>query len=257
MQFVDTHCHIHEADYALNAELVVQQAAAAGVSQLICVGTSLASSEQAIEFSAKHPRRVRASVGLHPHDTTDAEKTLASLKRLAAQPAVVAVGECGLDYYYLHSPKQAQRRAFSFQIELARQLDLPLIFHVREAFDDFFAILDEQRTAQKPIRGVVHSFSAGPQELKKVLERGLYVGLNGIMTFTKQADQLAAARLVPLDRLVLETDAPYLTPVPYRGKVNESKYVVNTAQFLAKLRGERLEQLAEATTTNATRLFQL
>ncbi len=177
---------------------------------------------------------------------------------------VVAIGETGLDYYYTHSPKADQQEIFQFQLNLAQEHDLPVIFHVRDdpkqagagtgqAFDDFFAILSDF----KGIRGVVHSFTANTTTLDKCLGMGLYIGLNGIMTFTKDSAQLEAAKAIPLDRLLLETDAPFLTPVPFRGTICQPKHVVETAKFISTLRQESLEELAAATTRNAGELFKL
>lgn len=266
MDFVDTHCHIHSADYGLPPEKVIKDAANAGVTRLLCVGENLADSKLAVDFVQNQPH-CRASVGIHPHvaavfvpkndDRHKSGTILGRLTELAGEAGVVAVGECGLDYHYLHSPKADQKQLLRWQIELALQRDLPLIFHVREAFDDFWPIFDEYQSAGQKLRGVVHSFSAGQKELDGILARNLYVGLNGIVTFTKNPAQLAAARAVPLQKLLLETDAPFLTPSPYRGTINESKHVRTVAEFLSELRGESLEQLAAATTRSAKELFGL
>ncbi len=255
MQFTDTHCHIHIDDYPLDAEEVMANAKRVGVDRLLVVGCTLQDSQTAVAFAANHDV-VWASIGLHPHEaqnyTNDADQ-LAKFAALASQPKVVAIGECGLDYYYNHSPKDAQKALLRFQLELAQQHNLPLIFHVRDAFKDFWPIFDEF----KGLRGVVHSFSATTTELEQILERDLLVGLNGIMTFTKNQDQLEAAKAVPLEKIVLETDAPFLTPAPFRGKVCEPKHVRVSAEFLSRLRGESLEDFAAATTRNAGQLFKL
>jgi TatD DNase family protein len=269
VQLTDTHCHIHEAWRAVNgtdatAKLwdkagrpdpddIIARATTDGVAKMICVGTTLPDSQLAVEF-VQSRAMCRASIGLHPHEAKtyahDPGK-LAEFAALATQPGVVAVGECGLDYFYNHSPKDDQISVLRFQIELALKHNLPMIFHVREAFDDFWPIFDEY----EGIRGVMHSFSAGIDDLQQILKRGLFVGLNGIMTFTKQANQLAAAKAVPQGSLMLETDAPFLTPQPFRGSICEPRHVRVTAEFLAQLRGESLEELAAATTQNAHRLF--
>jgi TatD DNase family protein len=270
MQLVDTHCHIHESDKLLktgddetrkrwaklgypSATKLIADAVEAGVWRMICVGCSMADSKRAVELAAKHPE-LWASIGIHPHEAqphVDNPQWLIDFTALASRPGVVAVGECGLDYYYTHSSKEAQQRILRFQIELALKYDLPMIFHVRDAFDDFWSVFDEY----EGIRGVVHSFSATEKELTQILARGLYVGLNGIMTFTKSQAQLAAAKAVPLNRLLLETDAPFLTPAPYRGTICEPKHVRVTAEFLAELRGESLAEIATTTTQNAQMLF--
>lgn len=271
ISLTDTHCHIHEAWRSVNgadatAKLwdkagrpdvadIISRAHKADVDRLICVGTTLPDSQLAVEFVSKR-EHMWASIGIHPHEAqqyANFSDKLQKFSELADRPKVVAVGECGLDYFYNHSPKDAQEEVLRFQIELALVHDLPMIFHVREAFEDFWPIFDSYRG----IRGVVHSFSAGQKELGQIIERGLYVGLNGIMTFTKSDDQLAAAKTVPLSQLLLETDSPFLTPAPFRGTICEPKHVGVTAEFLASLRGETLEVLAATTTDNATKLFGL
>lgn len=253
IHLTDTHCHIQFADYPLDAAETISDASAAGVKTLIVVGCSLPDSKAAPALAAKHDG-VWASIGLHPHEGSryaGDKKALEEFRGLAVKPKVIAVGETGLDYYYQHSPKQDQEKLLRFQLELAMEHGLPLIFHVRDAFDDFFSIVDDYKGA----RGVVHSFSSDRADLDKILSRDLYVGLNGIMTFTKRSTQLEAAQAVPLEKLLLETDAPFLTPHPFRGKICEPKHVRVTAEFLADLRGESLEEIAKATTANARGLF--
>ena len=271
MQLIDTHCHIHEAWKSVNgpdataklwdkagrpdADDLVARAVTDGVTQMICVGTTLPDSKMGIAF-AKDRKHIWASIGLHPHeakDYADSPEKLQAFAALATKPKVVAVGECGLDYFYAHSPKKEQEKVLRSQIEVALEHNLPMIFHVRDAFDDFWPIFD----SYKGIRGVMHSFSATVADVEQIVSRGLYVGLNGIMTFTKQQAQLDAAKSVPLKKLVLETDAPFLTPDPFRGTICEPKHVRVTANFLATLRGESLDELATATTANARTLFGL
>jgi Tat protein secretion system quality control protein TatD with DNase activity len=172
-------------------------------------------------------------------------------RRRRGSSKIVAIGECGLDYFYGHSTKAEQEKALRYQIELALEFDLPLVFHVREAFDDFWPIFD----SYQGIRGELHSFTDNSTNLSKALTRGLYIGVNGIMTFTKNDWQLEVAKAIPLDRLLLETDAPFLTPAPLRGKVNEPARVLLTAKFLSDLRHMPLEELAQHTTTNARQVF--
>lgn len=269
MQLVDTHCHIHEilgADASKgdqvpekwhkagvhDADLVIANAAEAEVTKLICVGCSLQDSRLAVEFVQKRPN-CWASIGIHPHEARE-HMNLASKKAFAdllETPAkIVAIGECGLDYYYQHSPKAEQIELLHFQLALAEKHNLPVIFHVRDAFDDFWPIYDTYK-----VRGVIHSFSATRKELDQILSRNLFVGLNGIMTFTKNAGQLAAAKAVPVEKLLLETDAPFLTPHPYRGTICEPRHIRVTAEFLANLREESLLEFAKQTTTNAHKLF--
>jgi TatD DNase family protein len=266
MELVVTHCHIHFADYELDPESVIRDAIESGVTRMVCVGCTLADSKLGVDLAKRHSS-LWASIGVHPHEAkyyVDNHKALQELRQLASESKVVAIGEIGLDYFYNHSDKQSQLELFRFQLTLATEHDLPVIFHVRdpkthssseigEAFSDFFAVLSDF----KGIRGVVHSFTAGSRTLDKCINKGLYIGLNGIMTFTKDQKQLKMAKKVPLDRLVLETDAPFLTPVPYRGKICQPKHVASTAEFLASLRGETLEYMATASTANALKLFNL
>lgn len=252
MQFVDTHCHIHSNDYKLDVNEVLKRNTVVGVDKIICVGTDEEDSRLAVEFANNHPG-VWASIGLHPHDAKLGQEAFGKLAALAGKQKVVAVGECGLDYFYNHSTKEDQQKALHFQMELALANNLPMIFHVRDAFEDFWPIYD----SHPGIRGVIHSFTATKKELDEVLTRGLYVGLNGIITFSKDQNQLDAAKAVPLQNLIIETDAPYLTPVPLRGTINEPKNVVLTAEFLSNLRGESLREFATVSTENAEKLFNL
>lgn len=271
IHFTDTHCHIHEAfdTFILRSETrkryekagspqpddIIRSALDADVSRMICVGTTVEDSEYAVDFVAKR-KHVWASIGIHPHEAArylNDTKELDRFAALATRPKVVAIGECGLDYYYENSPKEAQKTILRFQLDLAKKHNLPVIFHVRDAFDDFWPIFDDY----PGIQGVIHSFSAGKKELDEILKRELYVGLNGIMTFTKSPEQLNTGKAVPLERMLLETDAPFLTPAPYRGSICEPKHVRVTAEFLANERGETVEQIAAQTTANAKRVFKL
>lgn len=248
---IDTHCHIHSNDYKLDPDEVISAAATDGVSKILVIGTDVADSKTAIDFAHKRDN-VWATIGLHPHDAKLGPKTFEALARLMSEE-VVAVGECGLDYYYNHSAKKDQAAALDFQLSLAKKHELPLVFHIRDAFEDFWPIFDRYQN----LSGVVHSFTAGVKELEGILSRGLLIGLNGITTFTKDKIQLDAVKLIPLGSLVLETDAPFLTPTPYRGTVNEPKQTLQTARFLSGLRDESLEELAKATTENAEKLFNI
>jgi TatD DNase family protein len=253
---VDTHAHIHFSSYGLDAEEVWQSSKQHGVNKLLAVGCRLDDSEGAISFAKAH-EGVWASIGIHPHEANEFlsdEANLQKFERLLSQKdddKIVAIGETGLDYYYQHSDKSSQRNLLEWQLGVAKKHNLPVVFHVRDAFEDFWPIVDNFGG----INGVVHSFSSNGGVLDQVLARNLYVGVNGIMTFTKDDDQLEAAKRIPLDRLLLETDAPFLTPKPFRGKVCKPEYVKLVAEFLSQLRGEPLEQIAKRTTMNAQELF--
>ena len=253
MQLIDTHCHIHSADYPLPITEVDAHNREAGVTSVVCVGEDAADSARAVDFVAGRPNSW-ATVGQHPHEAKYGMGSLRELRVLVERNRngkVKAIGECGLDYFYGHSSKQDQEKALRYQIELALEYDLPLVFHVRDAFDDFWPIFD----SYQGVRGVLHSFTDTAAHLSKAIARDLYIGVNGIVTFTKVPEQLEVARQIPLDRLVLETDAPFLTPVPLRGKVNEPAHVLLVARFLSDLRQISLQEVAQYTTTNARQLF--
>jgi TatD DNase family protein len=221
---------------------------------LICVGTTLSDSQAAVDYASKYAN-VWAAVGTHPHDGQhfDYRRDPPKLRALAASARVVAFGEIGLDFYKDYSPREEQVKLFRCQLEVGLQAGLPIIFHVRDAWQDFWRIMADYGE----VKGVVHSFSSGRRQADKILEKGLYIGLNGIMTFTKDEAQLEAAKQIPADRLLLETDAPFLTPAPFRGELCEPRHVAVTAEFLAKLRSQPLEELAKFTTNNAVGLFGL
>jgi TatD DNase family protein len=260
MVLTDTHCHLQFDKYK-NIEEVVERAKSAGVKRLICVGTSFADSQKAIAIAEKFDN-CWASLGWHPYESKNyyqvPEADLKKMEELLTHPKVIAVGECGLDYHYEDAEPNKQKIALRFQIEnLALKHDLPVIFHIRDAWKNFWPIFDEYKSAGQQIHGVVHSFTGGPKQLEQALSRGLLVALNGIVTYTRDSALLEAAKQVPLDMLILETDAPFLTPEPYRNEICEPKHVRTTAEFLATLRNEPLEKLAAATTANSARLFGL
>lgn len=270
MELFDTHCHVHELlgrvtplyekwrsdGVERTTESVLAAAREVGVTRAVCIGTTLADSKLTIRCAAEY-ECVWASIGIHPHEAAlhRSPDLQAEFAALATAPKVVAVGECGLDYYYNHSPRKDQIALLQFQIELALQHDLALSFHVREAFDDFWPLLDTYRGAG--LRGVLHSFTDSVQNMERALTAGLYIGVNGIATFAKQPDQVAMYRAIPNEALLFETDAPFLTPVPYRGKVCELKHVRVTAEYLAQLRNVDLDSLARVTTENARALFKV
>jgi TatD DNase family protein len=244
----DSHCHVHDERMPGGVDGAVEAARAAGVTTMVTVGCDRATSLAAIAAAERHAD-VWATVGLHPHEAVD---TVDTITDLFDHPRVVAVGEAGLDHYYDHSPRTEQATAFAAQIRLAHELALPLVIHTRDAWDETFEILDAEGV---PERTIFHCFTGGPAEVTACLERHAYVSFSGIVTFKTAADVQAAARIVPFDRMLVETDAPYLAPVPHRGKTNQPAWVVHTTSFLADLRDEPVAVVAEATTTNGLAAF--
>lgn len=257
---IDTHAHIHFEEYQEDLDIIFDNARAAGIKAIITVGTDDSSSKNALEFCFRNQPTgidLYASAGLHPHDAQLAADKLLSIKELVMDGGygqkLVAVGECGLDYYKNYSSKRDQYSALEFQIELALQMGLPLIFHVRDGWDDFFAVLANYQG----VRGVIHSFTGFAKQVEQANEYGLYFGINGIATFTKIEPQLEAYRYIPNDRLLLETDCPFLAPQPMRGKRNEPANLKYVASFLAKFLGQETDELKNRTSTNAKTLFGL
>ena len=242
--WTDSHCHIG-AD-------AIEPARQAGVTRLIVVGTDASWSAAAIAVAKVHSG-VWATVGLHPHD---AEKGTATIEPLLASrgPEVVAVGECGLDYYYDHSPRPAQREAFAAQIALAHELELALVVHTREAWDDTWSVL---RAEGVPARTVFHCFTGGPAEARTALDLGATLSFSGIVTFPSAGEVRESAALCPLDRLLVETDSPFLAPVPHRGQPNSPALVPVVGSAVAAARGVAVEVVEAATWRNAEQLFQL
>jgi TatD DNase family protein len=248
---IDTHCHLDLIAGSVKA--VLDGAHQAGVAELITVGISVPSSVQAVVLARAHSE-VYATVGLHPHDARLwSDRVADELERLAGDRRVVAIGECGLDYYRDLSPRDEQQRAFIGQIELARRVGKALVVHVREAADEALALLGEHAGG---LTVVLHCFSQ-PRDLDECVSRGYYISFAGNVTYRNAGDLRAAARRVPDDRLLLETDAPFLAPVPFRGKGNLPERVVHTAALVAEVRGEDGRQLAVSTTDNARRAFGL
>lgn len=249
---IDTHAHLHFDGYADRLDEIMAAAYASGVEKIITVGVDEEDSARAIKLAGGQTGKgVFATVGLHPHDASRGQGALEKIAALA--PKAVAIGECGLDYFRMMSSKEEQAKALKFQLDLATRLDKPMIFHVRDAFDDFFETLNDYLG----IKGVVHCFTSNRSNMEKAVERGLYVAFNGIMTFTKDESQLEAAYACPLESMLLETDCPFLAPTPMRGQTNEPANLKLTAEFLAKLRGEEFEALARQTSSNAIKLFGL
>lgn len=259
MVLVDTHCHVHDTEfYPDSREDVYAQSREAGV-VMLCVGTDVRSSREAVEFcdvyAGTHP-----IVGIHPHEAKDNDPAEIRALVVAHRDEVVGIGEIGLDYFYDHSPRDTQQRVLRAQLEIARDYNLPVSFHVRDTTDgpevgavwrDFWPILDEY----PEIRGVLHSFTDRQANLDEALRRGLKIGLNGISTFTKDQQQQRLYRELPLEHIVLETDAPFLTPKPFRGKMNTPAYVGSVAEHQAEIKHLSLDDVCRVTTENARSIF--
>ena len=254
MTLIDSHCHLNYAGLVERQEEVLAVARARGVAGFLNISTRQSEWTDVIAVAERHSD-VWASVGVHPHEA-DAHPDLgaAALVEGTKHPRVVAIGECGLDYYYDKSDRQAQRERFGAHVDAARETGLPLIVHTRDAEEDTAEILGAA-VREGGITGVLHCFTGSAWLARKALDFGFLISLSGIVTFKNARDLQDTARSVPLDRLLVETDAPFLAPVPNRGKVCEPAFVADTATFVAELRGESLEQLAEATTANFHRLF--
>jgi TatD DNase family protein len=254
MLLIDTHCHFNHEKFADDIPQAIQRAQEAGVGQMIVVGFDMDGSEAAVRMSEEYPGVLYAVIGVHPHDSKDwNEASEARLRVLSDHPHVVAIGEIGLDYHYDFSPRDAQERAFRAQMKLARDVGLPVVIHCREAYEDTLQILSEEGADETG--GVMHCWAGTVHEADKTIALGLALGFGGTLTF-KNADEVRdAAQRVPLESLLVETDAPFLAPMPHRGKRNEPAYTRLVAEKLASLRGLTLPELARLTTGNAHRVF--
>ena len=252
---VDSHCHLDFPDYAGQVDRIVARAAEAGVGVCLSIGTELKKFPGVKAVAEKFPN-VWCSVGVHPHES---EKELlddeAALIAETVHPKVVGIGETGLDYYYEHSPRQPQQKNFRAHIAAARQTGLPVIVHTRDADDDTIDILRDEM-AKGAFTGLIHCFTGTQKLADAALELGLYISVSGIATFKNSGALRDVIKTVPLERLLVETDAPFLAPVPYRGKTNEPAFVVHTAEMLAELKGVTQDELSAATTDNFFRLFR-
>lgn len=251
---VDSHCHLEYEGVVENQSEILDRARGSGVRAFLNISTKQAEWTRVVETANTHPD-VWASVGIHPHNADDhPDLTYDELLHATQDPRVIGIGETGLDYYYDHSDRTEQQRLFRIHIEVARETGLPLIIHTRDAEDDTIAILtDEMEKGAFP--ALIHCFTASNAFGEKVLDLGLSISLSGIVTFKNAKDLQEVAKIVPQDRLLVETDSPFLAPVPHRGKACEPGYVRDTAVFLADLRGETFDQLADYTTRNFYRLF--
>jgi TatD DNase family protein len=250
MRWTDSHCHLDDDGLPGGTDAALVAARAAGVATFVCVGTDAARSAAAVAIAAAHDD-VWATVGLHPHD---AHQGVATIVDLLDRPRVVAIGECGLDYHYDHSAREVQRAAFAAQVGLAQERDLPLVIHTREAWADTFSIL---ATEGVPATTVFHCFTGGPDEARRCLDLGAYLSFSGIVSFKTADDVRAAAALCPEDRLLIETDAPYLAPVPHRGRRNEPAFLPAVGAALAAATHRAIETVAATTDGNARIAFRL
>ncbi len=252
---IDSHAHLFFEDYKDEVPQVLARAQEAGVGGLINIGTGIEESRRAIELAEKHPW-IFASAGIHPHDAAQVtEEDLKEICRLAAHDRVVAIGEVGLDYHYEHSPKEVQQKRFRDLVHLAQKCRKPLIIHCREAFEDCFRILDEEKGWE--VGGVFHCYTGNLATAQRIITKGFHVSFSGIVTFKKSEPLQEAARKLPIDRILIETDAPFLSPAPHRGKRNEPAYVALVAGKIAELRGVPPEEIAKVTAQNTCRLFGL
>jgi TatD DNase family protein len=248
--WIDSHCHLQSLR---DPDGALERARAAEVERIVCVGTDLETSRAAVELALRHPNVV-ATVGLHPHEASSLGVQWDELATLARTGGAVAVGETGLDFHYLHSPADAQEAAFRRHIQLAKELDTALVVHSREAWDDTFRVLAEEGA---PAATVLHCFTGGPAEARRALDAGAYVSFSGIATFRSAGEVRDAAALVPLDRLLVETDAPYLAPEPHRGRENEPAWVAVVGEALAQAIGRSVAEVAAATATCAIAAFSI
>jgi TatD DNase family protein len=251
--FIDSHAHLADPAFDADRETAIERARAAGAAAVVCIGESIAAGERAATIASEHRGFIYATAGVHPHDAAsfDPLRDPPAIAELVSRGAV-AIGECGLDYHYDHSPRELQRRAFAAQLALARELGLPVVVHTREAEDDTAAMVKEAGDAG--VRGILHCFTGSHALAEVGLAAGWYVSLSGIVTFKKWDDD-ALLRLIPDDRLLVESDSPYLAPVPHRGQRNEPAFVSFTVARVAAVRGVTAEALGSMTAVNAARLF--
>ncbi|MEL7623708.1 MAG: TatD family hydrolase [Clostridiales bacterium] len=251
----DSHAHIDDTDFAGDREEAITRATAAGVTRFVNIGCSREAALNTLELVEKYDG-IYGTVGLHPHDAKDmTDELLAEIKGWAAHPKIVAIGEIGLDFHYDFSPRDVQRQVFRRQIRLAKELGMPITIHDREAHRESFDILTEEGGWANG--GIFHCYSGSAEMAAEIVKKGFHISFSGVVTF-KNAEKLRrAAAAVPLDRLLIETDCPYLSPLPYRGKRNEPAYVVETGKALAELRGVTVEEMARLTWENACRVYRL
>lgn len=261
MRLIDSHCHIDAAEYDADRDAVVARARESGLEHMVLVGLwraeeGVASARRALDLAALDRRLFSPTICIHPHDVAAApEADFQAIEALCADPHVAAVGETGLDYHYDHSPREAQQLGFRRFIRLAHALDKPLVIHTREAEADTYRCLDEEGVPKAG--AVIHCFTGDRAAAREYLARGLSISFSGIATFKTAEEIREAAKLVPLERMMVETDAPYLAPIPHRGKRNEPAWVARTVEILAQVKGVSPDTLAAATAENARRFFRI
>ncbi len=253
LTFIDSHAHLEWDSYKTDFDEMLARAYAAKVELILNIGTTLEHSKKGIELASKH-KHIFATVGIHPHEVKSVPQNyLAELKKMAEYPKVKAIGEIGLDYFYEHSDRKTQLKCFEEQVALAKELKLPLSIHCRDAFKDAFEVLDRVGYSN----GVFHCFTGTWEEAQTAVEKGFYISISGIVTFKKSTILQDVVRHLPIEKMLIETDAPFLAPEPHRGKRNEPAYVRYTAQKIADLKNLSLEEVATITTQNATKVFSL
>lgn len=260
MKIIDSHCHIHDKDFPIPQSEVFENMQNAEISKAICIGENLENSKLAVDFSTENSGEIElfSAIGVHPHEAEkySPKELIAELEQLSKKPKVVAIGEIGLDYFYENSNREAQKTILKAQLELVQKLNLPVSFHVREAFEDFWPIFDEVSKNGK-IRGVLHSFTDSKENLNEALKRDLFVGVNGISTFVKKPEELEMFANIPLSKTLIETDSPFLAPKGKRGKPNQPAFSKLVVEDLAKKRQISVEEIAKITSKNTEGLFNI
>lgn len=260
MKIIDSHCHIHDQNFPIPRVEVFENMKTAGISKVICIGENLENSKIAAKFAAENSGEIElfSAIGVHPHEAGkyNPKELILELEQLSKNPKVVAIGEIGLDYFYENSDREVQKIILKAQLELAQKLNLPVSFHVRNAFKDFWPIFDEVSRYGK-IRGVLHSFTDSKENLEQALRRDLFIGVNGISTFIKKPEELEMFDQIPISKILIETDAPFLAPKGERGKPNQPAFSKLIVEDLAKKRGISTEEAAKITSENSEKLFNI
>lgn len=253
--YFDTHAHLDDPAFRQDRAQVIARAREAGLELIVNVGYNLASARRTVQLTKEYDF-IYGTVGMHPHDAKDLDGAgLQELKRLAAEARIVAIGEIGLDYHYDHSPRDVQRRVFRRMIDLAREVKLPIVIHDREAHEDIFNILREENAGE--VGGIMHCYSGSWPLAQEAIEMGFYISIAGPVTFYNAQKAVEVVRRIPLEYLLIETDSPYLAPVPFRGKRNEPAYVVKVAEMIARIKEMPVEEVARITTENGKRAFNI